>query len=181
LFPGCYLPLYIFEQRYRDMLEHALKTSRMFCVGTTLDGVLLPVSTAGLIRACKKQEDGTSHVMLYGVSRIRFTDWEQEKPFRIAKIEPILTINNMSDAKLDKLRKRAIELLPPPTPESSESMNMLRASISDMQCGELACDILAYHFIRETESLKQLLAEASIEKRYDILISELERLQALHL
>src|SRR5438128_9972684 len=32
LFPNALLPLYIFEPRYRDMLEHALKHERMFSV-----------------------------------------------------------------------------------------------------------------------------------------------------
>ncbi len=32
LFPYALLPLYIFEPRYRDMLEKALRQHRMFCV-----------------------------------------------------------------------------------------------------------------------------------------------------
>ena len=32
LFPHALLPLYIFEPRYRDMLEHALSHHRMFSV-----------------------------------------------------------------------------------------------------------------------------------------------------
>ena len=32
LFPQALLPLYIFEPRYRDMLDYALKHDRMFCV-----------------------------------------------------------------------------------------------------------------------------------------------------
>jgi Lon protease-like protein len=32
LFPHALLPLYIFEDRYRDMLEHALQRDRMFSV-----------------------------------------------------------------------------------------------------------------------------------------------------
>ena len=32
LFPHALLPLYIFEPRYRKMLEHALRKHRMFCV-----------------------------------------------------------------------------------------------------------------------------------------------------
>src|SRR5437016_13552649 len=32
LFPNALLPLYIFEQRYREMLDHALERDRMFTV-----------------------------------------------------------------------------------------------------------------------------------------------------
>lgn len=179
LLPGCFLPLYIFEQRYRDMLEHALTTSRMFCVGTISDGKLLSVSTAGLVRACKKQEDGTSHVMLYGISRIRFTGWEQHEPFRIATIEEIPTLTDSSLTELEALKARALELLPPPTAETGDSMNSLRLALAEMKCADRACDILCYHFVRESEHLEQILSEPKLEKRYSILLDELERLQAL--
>ncbi|MEQ1748982.1 MAG: LON peptidase substrate-binding domain-containing protein [Prosthecobacter sp.] len=179
LFPGCFMPLFIFEQRYRQMLDHALQTSRMFCVGTLSEGEILPISTAGLIRASKKQADGTSHVMLYGVTRIRFTGWVQEEPFRIAKIEPIPTLFNLPVAEFDKLKVRALSLLPVETPETGEAMQILRATLGDMKCTDLACDILSYHFVREPETMQSLLAEPCLEKRYKLLLDELERLQTL--
>jgi len=179
LFPGCFLPLYIFEQRYRQMLDYALQTSRMFCVGIRSEGQILPVTSAGLIRASKKQEDGTSHVMLYGVTRVRFTGWVQEEPFRIAKIEPIGTECHLATEERDALKDYALSLLPPSTPETSEAMQVLRSTLCDMTCADLACDILSYHFIREPETLQALLAEPSLVKRYALLNEELERLRAL--
>jgi ATP-dependent Lon protease len=179
LLPGCFLPLYIFEQRYRDMLEHALNTSRMFCVGTISDGKLLNVSTAGLVRACKKQEDGTSHVMLYGMSRIKFTGWEQHEPYRIATIEEIPTLTDSSLTELEALKARALDLLPAATTETGDSMNSLRRVLAEMKCADRACDILSYHFVRESEHLEQILSEPRLEKRYSILLNELERLQTL--
>ena len=60
LFPHALLPLYIFEPRYREMLEHALSHHRMFCV--TLIKPSCPewhasedffhLASVGLIRAC---------------------------------------------------------------------------------------------------------------------------------
>jgi ATP-dependent Lon protease len=177
-FPGCFLPLYIFEQRYRQMLDHALNTSRMFGVGTIVDEEILPVTTVGLIRASKKREDGTSHVMLYGVKRVRITGWAQEKPFRIATIEPFPTSRESTDEELDLLKHRALDLLPPATPECSEAMQTLRTTLDEMVCPELACDILSYHFVREPDVMSSLITEPSLEERYAILMDELERLQA---
>lgn len=177
-FPGCYLPLYIFEQRYRQMLDHALNTSRMFGVGTIVDDELLPVTTVGLIRASKKREDGTSHVMLYGVKRIRITGWVQEKPFRIATIKPFSTGRESTDEELDQLKHQALGLLPPATPECSEAMQTLRSTLDEMVCPQLACDILSYHFVREPDVLKRLLTEPSLEERYEVLMEELERLRS---
>lgn len=177
-FPGCFLPLYIFEQRYRQMLDDALSGTRMIGVGTQVDGRLLPVTTLGLIRASKKREDGTSHVMLYGVSRVRFTGWEQEKPYRIANIEPMSTLVDSPAESLEALRDRALQLLPPVSPECGEAMQKLRSLLSDMECPDLVCDILSFHFVRDPGAASQLLTEPHLERRYQILFNELEGLRA---
>ncbi len=74
LFPHALLPLYIFEPRYRQMLQHALQHHRMFCV--TLIKPSCPdwhapedffqLATVGLIRACVGRGDGTSNLILQG-------------------------------------------------------------------------------------------------------------------
>ena len=78
LFPHALLPLYVFEPRYRKMLEHALQRHRMFCV--TLIKPSCPdwrapedffhLATAGLIRACVGRGDGTSNLILQGLQRV---------------------------------------------------------------------------------------------------------------
>lgn len=183
LFPGCLLPLFIFEERYRLMLAEALNTHRMFCIGTRVRNAddsyeILPVSTAGLIRACKKQEDGTSHVMLQGMRRIRLTDWQQEKPFFIANIEPMPTVIETETDYINDLKDRALDLLPDAASCAGEAMRNLRNALLKIECPELVCDILAYHFVRRAPAQQCLLTEPVLEKRYDILLAELERMQA---
>ncbi len=182
LFPGCLLPLYIFEERYREMLNYALKKDRMFCVGTRLKAggsaeSLLPVSAAGLIRVSKKQDDGTSHVMLQGVQRIRFTEITQEKPFLIAKIEPVPTLIETELDYVNELKQRSLDLLPEATTQTGTAMRSLRSTLEEMQCPDAVCDILSYHFVRRAPALRSLLEETVLEKRYDTLITELERLR----
>lgn len=182
LFPGCLLPLFVFEERYRLMLAESLKTHRMFCIGTRVskaDGGydLLPVSTAGLIRACKKQEDGTSHVMLQGMKRIRMTGWKQEKPFVIADVEPMSTVIETEPDYVNELKQRSLDLLPDAAACAGESMRNLRAALLKIDCPDLVCDILSYHFVRRPMAQRSLLVEPVLEKRYDVLIDELERLR----
>src|SRR5438093_7151044 len=93
LFPHALLPLYIFEPRYRNMLEHALYQHRMFCV--TLIKPSCPewhapedffhLATVGLIRACVGRGDGTSNLILQGLQRVRFAGFETDTPFPIRK------------------------------------------------------------------------------------------------
>ena len=97
LFPHALLPLYIFEPRYRQMLDLALSEHRMFCVAlmkpqrqhwqSTDD--FFHVAGVGLIRACVGRGDGTSNLILQGLRRVRFAAFEQSSPFPIAQIEPL--------------------------------------------------------------------------------------------
>ena len=117
LFPNALLPLYIFEPRYRKMLEHALKRHRMFCV--TLIKPSCPDwhapedffhrATAGLIRACVGRSDGTSNLILQGLQRVRFTSFEREKPFPIANIETVES-GDATTVETEALGAKVIEL-----------------------------------------------------------------------
>ena len=99
LFPNALLPLHIFEPRFREMLAHALDDDRMLCVALvrpersqwrTSDD-FYEVSTVGLIRACVGRSDGTSDLILQGIHRVKFSEFEQEAPFPIARIKPLET------------------------------------------------------------------------------------------
>ncbi len=179
LFPGCFLPLFIFEERYRKMLCHALAHDRMFCIGTRIGGIdrggVLPWTTAGLIRACVRQPDGTSHLMLHGVRRVMITGWEQTEPFRIARVEP-LTVHRAAAEQVGELRQSAIGLLPRPTATCSQAMQQLRTTLEAIACPDRVCDILAYHFVREPKALRELLSETDTARRFEILIAALRRL-----
>ncbi len=176
-FPGCHLPLFIFEERYRLMLDHALRTDRMFCVGVSDGDVdVLPVVTAGLIRASMKNADGTSQVMLFGVNRMRITGWEQMVPFRIARVEPLVAKQAPAET-LRELKLRALALLPLPTDDSCDSMHKLQKGLEQMDEDETVCDIIAFHFLRGKAGLRALLEEVCPLRRYERLISELEKAQ----
>ncbi len=117
LFPHALLPLYIFEPRYRNMLEHALRHHRMFCL--TLIKPSCPdwhapedffqLATAGLIRACVGRGDGTSNLILQGLQRVRFTSFEQETPFPIARID-IVESRDATTVETEALGAKVLEL-----------------------------------------------------------------------
>src|SRR5947209_14579419 len=97
LFPHALLPLYIFESRYQEMLKYALSHHRMFAVATlkppraqwNSSNDFFQIAGVGLIRACVGRGDGTSNLILQGLERVRFTDFETEEPFPIATIEKL--------------------------------------------------------------------------------------------
>ncbi len=175
LFPGCLLPLYIFEERYRQMLQHALGSNRMFCIGSregTDESVpVQPYTTAGLVRACVKQKDGTSHLLLLGLRRIRLTGWAQEKPFRIATVEAVETTEK-DPAEATKLKQQVLELF---ANACIQEAKQLRTALEDTEDPELVCDVLSYHFTRCPKLQQKLLAESSLIRRYQMLLEALQK------
>ncbi len=111
LFPNALLPLYIFEPRYRDMLSASLDEERIFAVAMQRSGddYVHKVGGVGLVRACVRNPDGTSHLILQGVARIRFTEWLQTEPYRVARIER-LESNHAHDPEAEALAKTVREI-----------------------------------------------------------------------
>src|SRR5437867_1685310 len=97
LFPNAILPLFIFEPRYREMLAWSLDQQRMFCIAPMKPGISEARSPEdfhhivglGLVRACVGHEDGTSHLALQGLARVKITGFLQETPFRIAELREL--------------------------------------------------------------------------------------------
>lgn len=113
LFPQAMLPLYIFEPRYRKMLHDVLHTHRMFVVAMRKPGRLQArpsrVAGLGVVRASVKRKDGTSHLMLQGITRVELGEATRHKPYRIHRIHP-LRAEPADNVHLDALMAKAREL-----------------------------------------------------------------------
>ena len=114
LFPQAMLPLYIFEPRYRKMLEDSLNSHRMFSVAFQKPGRSreTPSSIAGigLIRASVGNKDGTSHLVLQGLARVELRETIRYKPYRIQKVRPVKT-TKPDTVVVDALTAKALELV----------------------------------------------------------------------
>ncbi|PYI89698.1 MAG: hypothetical protein DME26_00520 [Verrucomicrobia bacterium] len=116
LFPQALLPLYIFEPRYRKMLKDALHSNRMFSVAMQRPGCTretpCPVAGLGLIRVSVAHQDGTSHLVLQGLTRVELVSTVQYKPYRVQRIRPLaarLVDNVMIDALVAKVHELAAQ------------------------------------------------------------------------
>ncbi|MCW5559572.1 MAG: LON peptidase substrate-binding domain-containing protein, partial [Verrucomicrobiae bacterium] len=92
LFPRAMVPLFIFEPRYRSLLADALKGDRMMCLAMRQPGAGAErpnrLAGLGLIRVSVTHSNGTSHLMLQGLTRVRLGRAVQTKPYRVHRIEP---------------------------------------------------------------------------------------------
>jgi len=112
LFPQALLPLYIFEPRYRQMLADTLKSERMFSIAMQKPGRTrespCQVAGLGLIRVSVDHQDGTSHLILQGLTRVELRQTVQYKPYRVQCIRPLQAAPNdsvMVDALLAKVHE----------------------------------------------------------------------------
>jgi Lon protease-like protein len=96
LFPGTYLPLHIFEPRYRAMTEAALARDSvigMILLRPDADAMaarapLFSVGCAGRIVEHRRLPDGRFHLLLYGERRFRIArELEASAPFREVEAE----------------------------------------------------------------------------------------------
>ena len=182
LLPHGLLPLYIFEQRYRQMLADSLAANRLFAIGTVdPEGLadvdqaeILEFSCAGMIRACVKSEDGSSHLVLQGLQRIHFTGWsDTDKPYRVAQIEPVPT-RNANPESAAPLARRAVELAHEvvSSGHASPSAQALE-EIETLDDPDTLADLIAYQLIRNPLQRQPMLGMEDIGDRLQFLISEL--------
>jgi len=181
LFPNALLPLHIFEPRYREMLEQALKRDRMLSVALIKPSCpewhaaedFFHLATIGLIRACVGRGDGTSNLVLQGLHRVRFTSFEQETPFPVAKIDiveasgdPTVETEALGEKVLELYRKlkRADRKLPP-------KVDRYLAQLSDL---EMLADLIASAFVDDPLRRQQMLEESSLNQRLRLLITFLQ-------
>jgi len=116
LFPQAFLPLFIFEPRYRQMLADALHSDRMFSVAMQKPGSTRespsPVAGLGLIRVSVGHRNGTSHLVLQGLARVELAETVRYRPYRIQRIrtlKPPPCDNVTVDALIAKVRDLLIE------------------------------------------------------------------------
>ena len=177
LFPHVLLPLHIFEPRYCKMLEHALQNQRMFCV--TLVKPSCPdwdaaedffhFATAGLIRACFERGDGTSNLILQGLQRVRFTDFEQEKPFPVASIDAVES-RDPTTVETEALGAKVVELYGSLKHDCRQLPAKLDQYLSELRDLEMLADLMASTFVNDPLRRQRLLEEHSLNQRLRFLI-----------
>ena len=181
LFPHALLPLYIFEQRYRAMLDYALADHRMFCVTLVKPSRtewrsaadFCQVATVGLIRACVGRSDGTSNLILQGLQRVRFTSFTQEKPFPIAQIKPLASRECERSSEADALGREVLELYAKFKRGGRQFPEKVDQYLSNLSDPEMLADLMAATFVSDAARRQELLEELSVEQRLRLVIQYL--------
>jgi ATP-dependent Lon protease len=196
LFPQAILPLFIFEPRYRRMLHDALRSHRMLCVAMqrpdTESEAPARVAGIGLIRASVENPDGTSNMILQGLSRVSLGRVVRHRPYRVQSIHPLVA-ETMDSARLDALCAKVRELvgerfrqgLPAPLKFLGESMGgsdgespsveQILNSLSDIADPSVLADLVSCTLLSDPRQRQVMLETVNVETRLRYLICFLLR------
>jgi Lon protease-like protein len=192
LFPGVFLPLHIFEPRYRDMIADALTSDRM--IGMVLlrpgwqheyDGrpPVYPIGCSGVITHVETMPDGRYNIVLRGVERFRIVQEDDAKTYRRAVIEPEPDRAGSGEdlAAVRKQRSRLEALLAPAIERSLSASGRLErigagrdSQIPSTMPDEDLVNALAQYLDLEPLEKQALLEQHSLRRRAESLVELLE-------
>src|SRR6266705_4425054 len=160
------------------MLKHALTHHRMFCVALIKPQCaewqsltdFFHTAGVGLIRACVERGDGTSNLILQGLERVRFTDFEQKAPFPIATIER-LESDSDSSIETDALATKVLELYSNLKADGPRQLPpKVDRYLSDLSDPEMVSDLVASTFVSDPLRRQRVLEELSVKDRLRLVI-----------
>jgi uncharacterized protein len=121
LFPNVFLPLHIFEPRYRAMVSDALEGDRIIGMVLLRPGFeanyegrppVYSVGCAGVITHAERLGDGRFNIVLRGIEKFRITGEDSSHDYRLAHVDPLPEISTPEQREeLRKQRQRLEALL----------------------------------------------------------------------
>ena len=118
----------------------------------------------------KENADGTSFVLLQGLSRIKIVSIEQEIPFRILNVEPIETI---VDDSSNGLREKIIYQLERNLTLGGDVTKEMLDFLAPIEDNTSFVDLAAYSLCKQSLRKQALLEVRNLGKRAQMLIDDL--------
>lgn len=180
LFPRAIMPLYIFEPRYRQMLRETLSDSQVFAIALNpepeeidepalRDDSLPPrydIATVGLIRASQQNADGTSHLILQGLQRVRILEETQQEPYPMIRVSPCPSQVGQWQYSLEDLQRHLLSLigeLQPALPQIPPEFLDYLSEVNDLST---LVDLTAFSCCASARLKQELLETLDLQKRY---------------
>jgi hypothetical protein len=179
LFPNVFLPLHIFEPRYREMVTDALEGDRIIGMVLLRPGYeadyegrppIYPVGCAGVISHSEPHGDGRYNIVLRGLEKFRVTGEETSRSYRLAQVETLIEPLSDQDRDIMRAERRRLEALLVPQPSGRGVDPKVPPSMSD----EDLVNALAQYLELEPVEKQALLERNGLVERCRSLIDLLE-------
>jgi ATP-dependent Lon protease len=178
MFPSNVLPLHIFESRYKEMLEDALRGDQLVAMATLMPGYehdyysrppVCPSVCIGRVIAHQRTPQGTYNLMLAGLERAKIEhEIEPVRSFRRGKVTVIgsrtAKAKTASAERAEQLVAQIVKIFP--------AMRRLFEELSGHEIPLAALtDVVAFHLPLKMELKLQLLAETDPTLRAELLLA----------
>jgi Lon protease-like protein len=180
LFPNVFLPLHVFEARYREMVADTLTEDRIIGIVLLRPGweedyegrpAIYPVGCAGLVTHAERLGDGRYNIVLQGLEKFRILDEDNSHAYRLARVESIAdSPANASDRDEMRGARRRLESLLVPQPKGRGADAKVPPSMPD----EDLVNALAQYLELEPVEKQALLERDGLLSRCRSLIELLE-------
>ena len=179
LFPNVFLPLHIFEPRYREMVADALAGDRI--IGMVLlqpgweanyDGSppVYPIGCAGVVTNAERLPDGRYNIVLQGLEKFRILGEDEGQAYRVARVDGIPESAGADDQESMRTARRRLETLLVPRPSGRGADPKLPPSMPDQDL----VNALAQYLELEPVEKQALLERQGLLDRCHSLIELLE-------
>jgi Lon protease-like protein len=182
LFPNVFLPLHIFEPRYREMVADALASDRMIGMVLLRPGwdrdyegrpPIYSVGCSGVLTHNERLPDGRYNIVLRGIERFRIVEEDRALLYRRAVVEPLRDrALDAADRAVIRSQRSKLESMLGPSHSSHSSAGDPRmpASMSD----EDLVNALAQYLDLEPLEKQALLEKPCLRTRAESLVELLE-------
>jgi len=173
-FPQALMPLHIFEPRYRHMLRDVLVSNRLLAVAgldphpLNQSGRIEPphrVASVGIVRACQKNDDGTSNLLLQGLARIEIVAIVGDEPYRRIHGRALASQPGASDDDNQFLRQEISRLLNLKLKLAAAGAGEMAAFLKTIDDPETFVDIAAFSLCDSPALKQKLLEELDVHRR----------------
>jgi Lon protease-like protein len=181
LFPNVFLPLHVFEPRYREMVADALASDRMIGMVLLRPGweqdyegrpPVFPIGCSGVLTHGERLSDGRYNIVLRGLERFRILEEDAGRNYRRAVVEPLRerAVEEGDRAAIRTCRARLEALLAPHTEGTSTGDSRIPSAMSD----EDLVNALAQFLDLEPLEKQALLERPCLKTRGESLVDLLE-------
>lgn len=179
-FPRMYLPLHIFEPRYRQMVTDAGTMGN--CIGMALfkegweenyygNPAIYALGCVGRVVSRQNLPDGRSNIVLQGLCRFKILEEEWDRtPYRQARIMPVL--EEISDPLTQEVRADLLTILHESHVHDDSDQALLRNGLETDLSDEVLVNTLSTS-LEFTPLEKQLLLEADTVRQRARRLSDL--------
>jgi Lon protease-like protein len=163
LFPNVFLPLHVFEPRYREMVADALAGDRMIGMVLLRPGwehqyegrpAVYPVGCSGVITHFEQLPDGRFNIVLRGLDRFRILEEDHSRAYRRGIVQP-LHEGELAGSDRDVLRTLRAKL---------EALLAVERSGADPKTASVMADEDLVNALAQYLDLEPLEKQALLEK-----------------